>query len=64
MAVSGVYCNVTMNSVEGDISNKQFSSESVCECSPFENVPVFPWDDGELLLFTSTSLCGGELLFF
>ena len=46
------------------LSSKSFSSESVCECSRFEHVPVFPWDDGELLLFISSSLCGGELLSF
>ena len=34
----------------------------MCECSHFEHVPVFPWDDGELLLYTSSSLCGGGLL--
>ena len=33
-------------------------------CSRFEHVLVFPWDYGELLLFTSSSLYGGELLSF
>ena len=31
----------------------------MCECSRFEHVLVFPRDDGELLLFTSYSVCGG-----
>ena len=28
-AVNGVYCNVTMNSGEGDISKKQFSFKTI-----------------------------------
>ena len=30
-------------------------------CSHVEHVLVFPWDDGELLFFSSSLLCGGEL---
>ena len=34
----------------------------VCACLRYEHVIVFPKDYGELWLFTSSSLCGGELL--
>ena len=33
----------------------------MCVCSLFEHILVFPWDYGELLLLTSSLLCGGEL---
>ena len=34
----------------------------LCVCSRFENILVFPWDYGELLLLTSSLLCDGDLL--
>ena len=43
--------------------DKSHSPQRVCVSVHILNTFLFsPWDDGELLLFTSSSLCGGELL--